>query len=300
MYSTWTYLKGVTQPTVAVLTALSLEYRAVQGHLTNLRKVEDPRSGTRALVGQLPVTPWSVALLQSGEGSVTAAVLTERVLRWLDPEAVLFVGVAGSLKRDIEIGDVVVATKVYGTHGGKDTPQGFLVRPEAWRASYRLMEAARDALRDDPHVHLKPIATGDVVLAAARSALAEHLRTHYNDAAAIEMEASGVVAAAELAGSHALVIRGVSDRANAAKSRADAQGSQLRAATNAAAAAMAVLREFRPFRGGPEFGEASRDSEEGPHRRASYEGDHLDFRGSTFHGPFVAKQVGREQHGGRR
>lgn len=298
MQAAWKYLKGVTQPTVAVLTALSLEYTAVRRHLTNVEKREHRRFGTRAAVGQLPGTPWSVALLELGEGSLPAAALTERVLSWIEPEAVLFVGVAGSLKRDIEIGDVVVATKVYGIHGGKETPQGFLVRPEAWRASYRLMEAARDALRDDPHTHLKPIATGDVVLAAARSALAEHLRTNYNDAAAIEMEGSGVVAAVDLAGGHALVIRGISDRANAAKSRADAEGSQLRAAENAAAAAMAVLRELRPFKGRSESGDGSRDSEEGPHREAGYGGDHLDFRGSTFHGPFVAKQVGRRQEGG--
>lgn len=249
---------------MAVLTALSLEYREVRSHLTNVRSVEHPRFGTRALVGRLPDTPWSVALLELGEGSLTAAALTERVLSWLTPEAVLFVGVAGSLKRDIGIGDVVVATKVYGIHGGKETPQGFQVRPEAWHTSHRLMEAARAALRDDPHAHLKPIATGDVLLAATRSALAEHLRKNYADAAAIEMEGSGVVAATHHAGGQALVIRGISDRANAAKSRADAEGSQLRAAEKAAAAAVAVLREFRPRRRQSESADKSTDSEEGP------------------------------------
>lgn len=286
------------QPTVAVLTALPLEYKAVQAHLTAVRKREHPR-GTRAAIGQLPGTPWAVALVEMGEGTLTAAALTERVMTWLEPQAVLFVGVAGGLKSDIELGDVVVATKVYGIHGGKETPEGFLVRPEAWRASHRLTAAAREALRDDPRAHLKPIAAGDVVLAAPESALAEHLRTHYNDAAAIEMEGSGVVSAVDLAGGDALVIRGISDRADAGKSHADGEGWQPRAAENAAAAAVAVLRELRPFRG--RVGGSDRegeDSEEGPHRGAtgaSYGGDHLDFRGSTFNGPFIAKRVDRER-----
>ncbi|MGX9891150.1 5'-methylthioadenosine/S-adenosylhomocysteine nucleosidase [Streptomyces sp. NPDC002276] len=288
----------MTQPIVAVLTALSLEYKAVRAHLTDVRKREHPR-GTRAAVGQLTGTPWSVALVEMGEGNLTAAALTERVMTWLEPQAVLFVGVAGSLKSDIGLGDVVVATKVYGIHGGKETPEGFLVRPEAWRASHRLASAAREALRDDPHAHLKPIAAGNVVLAAPESALLERLRRHYNDAAAIEMEGSGVVSAVDLAGGDALVIRGISDRADADKSRTDGEGWQSRAAENAAAAAVAVLRELRPFRGSRVGGSGSgsdregEDSEEGPHQGARYGGDHLDFRGSTFNGPFVAKRVER-------
>ena len=280
-------------PTVAVLTALPLEYKAVRGHLTDLRKREH-RRGTRAEVGRLPGTGWSVALVELGEGNLTAAALTERVMEWLEPEAMFFVGVAGGLKSDIALGDVVVATKVYAVHGGKETAEGFHVRPEAWRASHRLAAAARDALRDDPRAHLKPIAAGDVVLAATKSALAEHLRKNYNDAAAIEMEGSGFVSAVDLAGGDALVIRGISDRADDDKSRVDGAGWQPRAAASAAAAVVAVLRELRPFRGrASSDARSAEDPEEGPHSGPAYGGDHLDFRGSTFNGPFVAKQVGR-------
>ncbi|MEU6378443.1 5'-methylthioadenosine/S-adenosylhomocysteine nucleosidase [Streptomyces sp. NPDC046909] len=297
---------GVTRPIVAVLTALSLEYTAVRQHLTDVRKTEH-RRGTRAEVGRLPGTPWSVALVEMGEGNLTAAALTERVMSWLEPEAVFFVGVAGGLKSDIALGDVVVATKVYAVHGGKETPDGFLVRPDAWRASHRLASAARDALRDDPRAHLKPIAAGDVVLAAgSSSALAEHLRRNYNDAAVIEMEGAGVVSAVDLAGGDALVIRGISDRADGDKSRADGEGWQPRAAASAASAVVAVLRELRPFRGrgGSAGSGEAEDSEEGPHRgngvRGSgsvYGGDHFDFRNSTFFGPYVAKRVERGERG---
>ncbi|MFE0135544.1 nucleosidase [Streptomyces sp. NPDC059037] len=272
-----------TPPTVAVLTALPLEYAAVRSHLPQVEKLVHPRFGTRAVRGPLPGSPWHIALSEIGEGTLTAAALTERVATWLEPRAVLFVGVAGGLKDDIEIGDVVVATKVYGIHGGKQTPEGFLVRPEAWRAPHDLDQTAREALRG--RARFKPIAVGDVVLADASSAIAQHLRTHYNDAVAIEMEGSGVAHAAHLTGElGALIIRGISDKANPDKAVCDASGSQGLAAGNAAAAAVAVVREMvTPRAPGLPPGEAS------PPRQ--YGGDHIDFSHGTFHGPVTGKIV---------
>jgi 5'-methylthioadenosine/S-adenosylhomocysteine nucleosidase len=268
-------------PTVVVLTALALEYAAVRRHVED-REEFVHRDGTRVEQGRLAGTDWYVALAELGEGERTAASLTTQLIDWLRPEAVLFVGVAGSLKDDIAIGDVVVGTKVYGIHGGKWTPGGFLSRPESWPGSNALVQAARSAARDMSGVrtHFKPIASGDVVLADAESEIAKHLREHYNDAAAIEMEGAGTAHAAFLSGQvHALVIRGISDRADARKHTADAGGSQERAAAQAASVAVEVLRKHRP-RG------RSSDSQEGPHTG----GDHIDFRGGTFYGPVIGKQ----------
>jgi nucleoside phosphorylase len=178
---------------------------------------------------------------------VNAAALTMRIVAWLRPEALFFVGVAGSLKSDIGLGDVVVATKVYGIHGGRQTPDGFHARPEAWHGSHRLVQTARSALRGMRDVHFKPIAVGDVVLADDRSVLGEHIRRHYNDACAIEMEGSGAAHAAHLSGQlDALVVRGISDLANAEKHNADVSGSQSHAAERAAIAVTAVLRKQQP------------------------------------------------------
>jgi nucleoside phosphorylase len=272
------------QPTVLVLTALPLEYAAVRVHVEE-REERVHRDGTRVEVGRLPDTSWHVALAELGMGAERAAALTTQLINWLRPEAVLFVGVAGSLKDDIEIGDVVVGTKVYEVHGGKQTPDGFLVRPEALPGSHALEQAARSAVRDMPDVraHFVPIATGDVVLADAESEIALLIRGNYNDAGAIEMEGSGALQAAHLSGQlNALVVRGISDRADAKKHKADASGSQQRAAKQAAAVTVAVMHKHRPREG-------SSDSEEGP-QRATYGGDHVDFRGGTFHGPVTGKQ----------
>ncbi|MCI3273192.1 5'-methylthioadenosine/S-adenosylhomocysteine nucleosidase [Streptomyces cylindrosporus] len=278
-----------TVSTALVLTALPLEYAAVRAHIEE-RRERTHRDGTRIEQGRLPGTAWQVALAELGVGADRAAALTTQLITWLRPEAVLFVGVAGSLKDDVEIGDVVVGTQVYEIHGGKQMPEGFLVRPRSLPGSHALEQAARFAVRDMPDVrpHFAPIATGDVVLADADSDLARFIRRHYNDAAAIEMEGYGATQAAHLNGRlDSLVVRGISDHANADKHRADASGSQPLAAKQAAAVAVAVLRRHAP--------RGSASDQEGPHAHggggATYGGDHIDFRGGTFYGPVTGKRT---------
>jgi nucleoside phosphorylase len=277
--------------TAVVLTALPVEYDAVRAHLTAPEERVHV-NGTRVEVGRLDGTAWQVAIAELGEGPVNTAALATQIVGWLDPEVLLFVGVAGGLKDDLEIGDVVVGTKVYAFQNGRQTPEGFHTRPDVWHGSHRLVQTARSALRElkDVRGHRKPIAAGDVVLADDRSALADFIHRSYNDAYAIETEGSGAAHAALVNGSlDALVIRGSSDHADPGKAAADASGSQELAAGQAARVAVAVLRKQQPRGGG------SGDSEEGPHAggRAVYGGDHIDFRNGTFHSPVTGKRVER-------
>lgn len=275
-----------TKPIVLVLTALALEYAAVRPYIED-REERVHSKGTRVEIGRLPDSPWQVAVSELGVGAERAAALATQLIEWLHPQAVFFVGVAGSLKDDIAIGDVVVGTQVYEIHSGKQTDDGFKVRPKALPSSHALEQAARSAARDlaGVEVHFAPIATGDVVLADAESDIARHIESHYNDAGAIEMEGSGAANAAHFSGQlDALVIRGISDRADTDKRKADAGGSQKRAAAQAASVTVAVLRKHLPRGGG------SDDSEEG--LQVGSGGDRIDFRGGTFYGPVIGKQVG--------
>ncbi|MDX2682418.1 5'-methylthioadenosine/S-adenosylhomocysteine nucleosidase [Streptomyces sp. NY05-11A] len=295
-----------TKPTVVVLTALALEYAAVRAHIADRREDVHP-DGTRVEIGRLDGTSWQVALAELGEGVSNASAMTTQLINWLRPQAVLFVGIAGSLKEDIGIGDVLVGTKVYGIQGGKWTPQGFHSRPEAWHGSNALVQAARSAVRDmtDVRPHFKPIASGDVVLADAEAEIVTFLREHYNDAAAIEMEGSGAAHAAHLNGQvSALVIRGISDHADARKSRADATGSQRLAAAQAANVAVAILRKHEPQdtsdTPGITDGQPRRGSGSGSGSGSG--GDHITFRGGTYYGPVIGKitgNTGRTGHTGR-
>jgi nucleoside phosphorylase len=239
---------------VVVLTALEIEHEAVRKHLVDLRLAVHP-AGTLFEVGRISGSSRWIALAVLGEGNQTAAVITDRSAGLFHPEFILFVGVAGALSDDICLGDVVVATRIYSYQSGRETDDGFLARPRAWEAPHHLEQRARylsrtgswTALlpeRPDPPaaVHFKPIAAGEVVLAAIDSSLATFIRRHYNDAAAVEMEGAGVARAAHLNRAlPVLVIRGISDRANAGKQELDRSGWQQVAAANVAAFALGLI-----------------------------------------------------------
>lgn len=239
---------------VVVLTALNVEYRAVRSLLADLR-ITQHAAGTIFEEGRLRDCPTPVVIAVTGEGNLSAAVLAERANATFHPRALLFTGVAGGLKDELRLGDVVVASRIYSYHGGKESDEGFLARPRSWEASHGLLQISRhlDATgewtrwlpdwlpAEPPGVYFKPIAAGEVVLNSRDSPLAGQLRGGYNDAAAIEMESAGAAHAAHLGSVPMLTVRGISDLADGNKYEADAGGWQRVAAVNAAAFAAAVI-----------------------------------------------------------
>ena len=232
--------------TVVVLTALEVERHAMVRNLIDLREDQHP-TGTLFEVGRLHDTPWRVVVVTVGAGNLSAAALAERAIAAYRPEVLLFVGVAGGLHDDIELGDIIVATKIYAYHGGKEESGEFLARPRAWNAPHHLEQLARSVARTiawepschsptdrSPVVHFRPIAGGEVVLDSRTVNVAHRLRQHYNDAAAIEMESAGVAEAGHLNNDlPVLIIRGISDRADGGKEQADRGRWQHQAAHNA-------------------------------------------------------------------
>jgi adenosylhomocysteine nucleosidase len=242
---------------IVILTALGLEYEAVRAHLIAPRISEHPRH-TRFEIGGIPGTSWQIALAETGVGNRSAAVITDRAVGMFRPVAIFFVGVAGALMTGIQLGDVVVGTRIYDYQGGMDTEEGFLARPQAWDAPYDLDQLARHVARTGgwtellgsaghgsaPTVYFRPIAAGGVVLSSRRTALAQQLRRNFNDAAAIEMESAGAAYAAHLNSVPILTVRGISDFADSRKYAADRTGSQTRAAGHAAAFTVALISEL--------------------------------------------------------
>lgn len=234
---------------VVVLTALQVEYRAVRSHVQNRVRRSHPR-GTQFEVGVLPGAGGRVAIAQLGQGNIDAALAVGHTVELFRPDAILFVGIAGALHDDLQIGDVIVATKVYAYQGGMETDAGLLARPGAHDADHELLQLAQMAAQDHhdlpqaPPVHFRAVAAGDVVLNSRKRPLAKQLASHYNDAGAIEMESAGMARACHVCRVPALVVRGISDRADGEKETVDAGGSQPLAARNAADFAVAVIRDY--------------------------------------------------------
>lgn len=251
---------------VVILTALGVEYDAVRAHLKYLR--EEVHKGTiyergNFIAGEVQ---WEILIAQIGAGNSVAAAEAERAINYFAPDIVLFVGVAGGVK-DVTLGDVVAATKVYGYESGKVAQSKFLARPDVGESSYSLVQRAitegrkkdwlqrirgRDQLQVAPHVFVGSIAAGEKVIASTRSAVFKLLHSNYNDTLAVEMEGRGFLHAAH--GNEqvqALIVRGISDLLDG-KNQVDALGSQETAARNASAFAFEVLAKLNTaeFRGG--------------------------------------------------
>ena len=244
----------MTSDLVVVLTALNVEYTAVQRRLCD-RQFQRER-GTCFEVGRLPGTRHRVALCLAGKGNSPSGVIAERAIQRFAPAAVLFVGVAGGLWDTTALGDVVVATYVYAYHGGTSEDDGFKARPRGWETAHEIQQLAAQVDRagdwapatvEDtpaPRVHFGAIAAGEVVQNSWSSDEAARLRLHYNDALAIEMEAAGVAQAGHLNRAPVAVVRGISDRADGTKTSTEDRAWQPRAATNAAAFALQLAEKI--------------------------------------------------------
>jgi nucleoside phosphorylase len=239
-----------------VLTALPIEYSAVRSHLSEFREIV--HKGTIYEQGEFLAekVSWEVGIAQIGAGNAGAAASTERALDYFQPDFIFLVGVAGGVK-DVAIGDVVVATKVYGYESGKVGESGLLARPEIGQSSHRLVQRAQaEALKEhwkqrilhslpgsspSPRAFVGPIAAGEKVLASRKSTLMAFLHTTYNDTLAVEMEGIGFLQAVwRNEGVQAVVVRGISDLLTK-KQQSDAQGSQNLASWHASAFAFTML-----------------------------------------------------------
>jgi hypothetical protein len=129
---------GAAKQCVVILTALGVETEAVLRQLGEW--ADEDVGGTvfhRGCFGK-----WDIAVVEVGAGNTRAASVGMRALEHFGPRLALFIGVAGGVK-DVKIGDVVVATKVYGYESGKDEERGFKPRPELGESAHAIESRAR-------------------------------------------------------------------------------------------------------------------------------------------------------------
>jgi nucleoside phosphorylase len=240
-----------------ILTALPVEYLAVRFYLTELHE-EIHLKGTIYERGQFTSISqiWDVGIVEIGAGNTGAAIEAERAITYFSPDVLFFVGVAGGIK-DVEIGDVVASTKIYGFESGK-AEQRFKPRPEIGLPAYGLEQRARaEARKGDwlqrltteieptPRAFVAPIAAGEKVVASTKSDVFQFLAENYGDAIAVEMEGLGFLEAARANQRvEAIVIRGISDLIDG-KGKADKAGSQEMASRHASAFAFTMLANLK-------------------------------------------------------
>jgi nucleoside phosphorylase len=227
---------------IVILTPIAIEYRAVRQMLEELQidTKNDCVYETGRFRGKYHL--FSVTIRLCGSKNANIALATEKAVQHWQPDMVLLTGIAGGVK-DVQIGDVVVGTKAYGYEAGKETPEGFVTRPEVYPGHPALLEQIRSIALTDrwqesldhavsfslPNVLFGPIASGDKVIASKNSPVFQLLKQTYNDTTALEMESVGFAGAmAAYPDIPAANIRGISDLLDD-KHRTDNLGGQEKA-----------------------------------------------------------------------
>jgi adenosylhomocysteine nucleosidase len=223
---------------VAIITVLPEEYHSVLRKLENVRPVieKDGRPNVYAwAVGELRssnrATPRRLVVAMAGEsGEVSGALATQATIARWRPRTVLLVGIAGGVERFVALGDVVIASQIWGyEHGhlGKRYDAGGLqyFQPDSMlvKAAIELgsewtqhIEATAPTPDVNPKVVVGKNASGNKVVENASSVYFAESLLQISSVVSVEMEGAGAAAAVgrdhDLGGTTGfLMIRGISD-----------------------------------------------------------------------------------------
>ena len=213
----------------AIFTALEVEHNAVKDQLINISSKVAP-DGTNYIIGNIkPLNTensdkWEIALSQTGAGQTAATYTTQTVVNDYEPDVIFFVGVAGGHPTRTHHGDIIIGSEVNYFEPGKQTKEKFIARPQQYRGSRGLAEAARQ-LKDGkkwmdrfPHpkpnnvtVHMGMIVSGEKVITSTKSDLWKFVEENFGKYLCVEMEGAGFHLTQENTSTPGIVIRGISD-----------------------------------------------------------------------------------------
>jgi adenosylhomocysteine nucleosidase len=215
-----------------ILGALSDELALLEGAVTDPQPQEI--LGIRFVTGKLKGR--RVVIASSGVGKVNAGVAAALLIEHFKPHEILYSGIAGGINPELRPGDVVIAVKTVQHDLGTLNPEGIQLRgarnPVDWRrnpvffdADPRLLNLAESVGKGvelgkiktsggerSPRVIKGIVATGDVFVTspAKRDELRKTLK-----ADAVEMEGAAVAQICYQLAVPCLVIRSISDTADA-------------------------------------------------------------------------------------
>jgi adenosylhomocysteine nucleosidase len=244
------------KPITAILGAFSQEIKLLEDSLQH--KSEVRIKGIRFLTGELRGR--SVVIALTGVGKVNAAMTSTILLMNWNPEQLIFTGIAGGIHPNLLPGDIVIASTTFEHDYGKIDSTGFTLRPTRnptsgelnpiyFPADDTLLQKAQTIALQTKYktvgnrtlkVITGIIATGDVFVNANQKV--EELRTKFR-ADATEMEGAAVAQVCFSLKIPCLVIRSISDNANA-KAQLDMKSFEYLAAYNSASLVLGILNNL--------------------------------------------------------
>jgi adenosylhomocysteine nucleosidase len=157
----------------------------------------------------------TVCLVQCGIGKVASAAATALLIQAFKPDAVINTGSAGGFDPDLNIGDVVIASKllhhdVNVTHFGYELGQ-VPQMPLYYESDDNLIDIAEKAVSSLDNVQVKTglVCSGDSFVGSDEAA--NNIKNNFSDMKAVEMEGAAIAQVCHLMDTPFVVIRSLSD-----------------------------------------------------------------------------------------
>ncbi|MCI9138065.1 MAG: 5'-methylthioadenosine/adenosylhomocysteine nucleosidase [Lachnospiraceae bacterium] len=200
---------------IGIIGAMELEVEALKKNMIIRRRVE--RTSMEFLEGTLDGV--EVVIVRSGIGKVNAALCTQILCDIFKVTHIINTGVAGSLKNEINIGDIVVSVdalhhdmdvRVFGYQLGEVPQMGRL----AFEADEKLIQTAVTSCREvnpDIAVYQGRVVSGDQFISdkQVKQSIIDNFQGF-----CVEMEGASIAHAAHLNHVPFVIIRAISDKAD--------------------------------------------------------------------------------------
>lgn len=200
---------------IGIIGAMELELEALKEKMQMIRKEE--KASMEFLEGTLNET--DVVIVRSGIGKVNAALCTQILCDLFEVTHIINTGVAGSLKNEINIGDIVVSTdalhhdvdvRVFGYPLGEVPQMGCLAFPADEKLTGLAVECCKE-VNPDIAVYSGRIVSGDQFISDKQ--VKETIISNFGGFC-VEMEGASIAHAAYLNHVPFVIIRAISDKAD--------------------------------------------------------------------------------------
>lgn len=182
-----------------------------------------------------------IIVTRCGVGKVNAAACTQLLINEFKVDYIINTGVAGSLREDVQLLDMVISSDVVHHDVRKAQMKNLFPFQEAFRANEKLIKFAKDAcLEAGVSCHIGRVASGEsfVETTYLKESICKNLSPH-----CVEMEGSAVGHVAFINKVPFIVIRCVSDFANE-EAFMDYQIFEQKAGNQSAAIVLSMIRNF--------------------------------------------------------
>lgn len=196
---------------IVIIGAMEEEITLLQANIESLQTTK--LSHLSVFTGK--INGHDIVLVQCGIGKVASAAATALLIQAYAPDAVINTGSAGGFDPDLNIGDIVIATKLLHhdvdvTHFGYELGQ-VPQMPHYYESDAKLVKVAQNAIANLRNVNVKSglVCSGDSFIGSDEAA--NHIKTTFADMKAVEMEGAAIAQVCHLMHTPFVVIRSLSD-----------------------------------------------------------------------------------------